>query len=124
MACGGLNSTNKLQTTVQLVEVETAESCYHSDLPIALKEAHIFEFKNSLLLCSTFTETTKNQLQCFTWKRGSKSWKSLTVPTHKPMKFISAVQIPDYGIWFVGQKGHKNSLLLKVRKTIFKNTKM
>ena len=111
LAFGGLNSTNNLQSSVQLVDITTGDSCFHSELPVALKEAHVFEFKDSIILCSTFTKTTRNELQCFQWKNGK--WKTFAVPDHKPMKFISAVKIPDVGIWFVGHKGNKNSLLLK-----------
>ena len=64
---GGFDSTMKSIATVNLVNLTSKESFLRSELPVPLKEAQVFEFDDTLLLCTSYTETKKAQLQCFKW---------------------------------------------------------
>ena len=57
--------------TVNLVNLTSKESFLRSELPVPLKEAQVFEFDDTLLLCTSYTETKKAQLQCFKWSDGA-----------------------------------------------------
>ena len=96
--------------TVNLVNLTSKESFLRSELPVPLKEAQVFEFDDTLLLCTSYTETKKAQLQCFKWSDGA--WLNFPTPMGNQMKsFISAVKVPNVGIWFMGSK-NGNTLIL------------
>merc|ERR1712051_697285 len=64
---GGFNVDGKSTDSVYLVDGDTQTTCLHSTLPVKLKESLVFEYNDTLLLCSTFTKEDKNNLQCFIW---------------------------------------------------------
>ena len=97
--------------TVNLVNLTSKESFLRSELPVPLKEAHVFEFDDSLLLCTSYTETKKNQLQCFKSSENlDGAWLNFPTPIFTSA-FISAVKVPSVGIWFMGSK-NGNTLIL------------
>ena len=99
--------------TVNLVNLTSKESFLRSELPVPLKEAQVFEFDDTLLLCTSFTKTNKNQLQCFKWSENlNGAWLNFPTPMGNRMKkFISSVKVPNVGIWFMGSK-NGNTLIL------------
>ena len=62
---GGMNATMKTTKSVNLVNPSSKRSCYRSELPVPMKEALVFEFHDSLLICTSFTKTNTHTLQCF-----------------------------------------------------------
>ena len=78
-----------------LINVETTESCLHSKLPVVMKETFVFDFKNTLLVCSSETDNSSKFLQCYKWAVNDKKWEEFpTFPNNGVFGFISAVQIP------------------------------
>ena len=70
LAFGGLHGASTTYEDVYLVDATTGESCLHSKLPFDLKEAHIFEYMDTLLICSNFVpDISKTMLTCFLWDR-------------------------------------------------------
>ena len=70
LAFGGLHGASATYEDVYLVDATTGESCLHSKLPFDLKEAHIFEYMDTLLICSNFVpDISKTMLTCFLWDR-------------------------------------------------------
>jgi hypothetical protein len=80
----------------------TSVACNHSSLPVALKESHVYEFNDTLLVCTTFTMDNSAALQCFIWDADNKTWEEFATPdtADKVHKFIDTVRIPGVGIWF------------------------
>ena len=62
-----MNDKKQTTRTVDLVSLSSLESCSGPELPVPLKEAQIFEFDDTILLCTSFTEKNKNTLQCFNY---------------------------------------------------------
>ena len=116
MTFGGFGVDGKSTDSVYLVDVDTQTTCHHSTLPVPLKESHVFEYNDTLLLCSAFTEIDKNNLQCFIWDPLTTDWKNFTTPENNGIfGFISAVRMPGVGIWFItvaGTPTGSNTLLL------------
>jgi hypothetical protein len=116
MTFGGLNDNGKSTDSVYLVDVDNQTTCLHSTLPVQLKESHVFEYNDTLLLCSAFTEENKQNLQCFIWDPLTTDWKNFATPENNGIfGFISAVRIPGVGIWFITIAGNptgSNTLLL------------
>ena len=78
-----------------LINVETTESCLHSKLPVVMKETFVFDFKDTLLVCSSETKSDQENLQCFIWDVSNKIWTEFETPSDNGVYgFISAVQIP------------------------------
>ena len=115
MTFGGFGDDGKSTESVYLVDVDAQRTCLHSTLPVAIKESHVFEYNDTLLLCSTFTVEDKNNLQCFIWDPLA-GWKNFPTPESNGIfGFISAVRMPGVGIWFITVKGTptgSNTLLL------------
>ena len=115
MTFGGFGEDGKSTDSVYLVDVDSQTTCLHSTLPVALKESHVFEYKDTLLLCTSFTADDKMNLQCFIWDPLA-GWKNFLTPDSNGIfGFISAVRMPDEGIWFITTKGTptgSNTLLL------------
>ena len=82
-----------------------------------MKESHVFEYNDTLLLCSSFTSVDMSNLQCFIWNPLS-GWEIFATPDANGVyKFISAVRMPGVGIWFTtvfgdGTPDGSKSLLL------------
>ena len=115
MTFGGFDDDGKSTDSVYLVDGDTQTTCLHSTLPVKLKESHVFEYNDTLLLCSTFTKEDKNNLQCFIWDPLA-GWKNFPTPENNGIfDFISAVRMPGVGIWFITTQGTptgSNTLLL------------
>ena len=119
MTFGGLGDDGKSTDSVYLVDVESIVDaqriCLHSTLPVAIKESHVFEYNDTLLVCSAFTEDDKQNLQCFIWDPLT-GWINFPTPENNGIfGFISAVRIPGVGIWFItvaGTPTGSNTLLL------------
>ena len=115
MTFGGLNANGKSTDSVYLVDVDTQTTCLHSTLPVQLKESHVFEYNDTLLVCSAFTDEDKQNLQCFIWDPLT-GWNNFPTPEDNGIfGFISAVRIPGVGIWFItvaGTPTGSNTLLL------------
>ena len=78
-----------------LINVETKKSCLHSKLPVAMKETFVFDFKDTLLVCSSQTESDQENLQCFKWDVSIRKWTVFETPLDNGVYgFISAVRIP------------------------------
>ena len=77
---------------INKVDITTQQSCLHSKLPEMLKEAHVYEFDNTILACSTFTGRSNGPLKCFKWSENS--WETFKSPT-QPLRgaFISSVKV-------------------------------
>mgnify|MGYP001176493554 CR=1 FL=1 len=115
MTFGGLNANGKSTDSVYLVDVDTQTTCLHSTLPVQLKESHVFEYNDTLLVCSAFTDEDKQNLQCFIWDPLT-GWNNFPTPEDNGIfGFISAVRVPGVGIWFItvaGTPTGSNTLLL------------
>ena len=115
MTFGGFDVDGKSTDSVHLVDAYAQTTCLHSTLPVAMKESHVFEYNDTLLLCSTFTKEDKNNLQCFIWDPLA-GWKNFPTPENNGIfDFISAVRMPGVGIWFITTQGTptgSNTLLL------------
>ena len=86
---------HKFLTQVMLINVETKKSCLHSKLPVAMKETFVFDFKDTLLVCSSNTESDEENLQCFQWDVSIRKWTVFETPSDNGVYgFISAVRIP------------------------------
>ena len=78
-----------------LINVKTNKFCIHSTLPVPMKETFVFDFKNTLLVCSSETDNSSKFLQCYKWAVNDKKWEEFpTFPNNGVFGFISAVQIP------------------------------
>ena len=64
--------------TVYIVDLDTKSLCYHSTLPVEMKEVHAYELNGKLMVCSTFTSSSSKKLQCFTWS-GANGWEGLII---------------------------------------------
>jgi len=106
---GGFDKDGKSTDFVYLVDLnvfgKTSTACNHSSLPVALKESHVYEFNDTLLVCTTFTEDDMAALQCFIWDVESKTWETFDTPatSDKVHSFIDTVRIPGVGIWFTSK---------------------
>ena len=100
---GGLDKDGKRTNKVTLVNMETKKSCTHyKNLPVAMKETFVFDYKDTLLVCSANTEDDEENLQCFKWE--GEDWISLTPNNDENngvYSWISAVRVPGWGIWFI-----------------------
>ena len=99
---------------VMLIDYDKKASCLHSNLPVKIKRAFVFDYVKSrdiktLIVCSTsIKENDKvddSKLRCFEWNDSDKKWievpgddtgaKNDAIP--KPSEFpnfISAVRLP------------------------------
>ena len=73
-----MNGKRQTTRTVDLVSLSSKESCSGPELPVRLKEAQIFEFDDTILLCTSFTQPKKKKLQCFKFVEGE--WLSFDTP--------------------------------------------
>jgi len=115
MTFGGFGDDGKSTESVYLVDVDAQRTCLHSTLPVAIKESHVFEYNDTLLLCTTFTAEDSKNLQCFIWEPLT-GWENFTTPDSNGIfSFMSAVRMPGVGIWFItimGSPTGSNTLLL------------
>ena len=94
---------------VFLVDATTGKICPHSKLPVELFQGFVFEYEDTLLLCSKSTNEDKQNLQCYIWSSLT-GWEVFETPENNGIKsFMWGVQVPDVGIWFLD---FRNSLIL------------
>merc|ERR1711962_785395 len=95
---GGLNVNRQTTKVVSLVNITSEQSCPRIELPVDLKEAQIFEYGNTLLLCTSFTRPIRNKLQCFTWSHASGGeWLSFDTPSGNRVLLLLEV----FSKWFL-----------------------
>ena len=94
--------TNK----VTLVNMETQTTCIHSTLPVAMKETYIYDYKETLLVCSARTKgDSRGNLKCFEWDASATpkpEWKAFSIPPPEnglngltsSSPFISSARLP------------------------------
>lgn len=111
LSIGGLSGAME-KDTVYIVDLDTKSLCYHSTLPVQMKEVHAYELNGKLMVCSTFTSSSSKKLQCFTWS-GANGWEALPVdPVNNGIfGFIYSVRVPGVGIWFQDNKVNTLTLL-------------
>ena len=59
---GGFDANGDSTDAVYLVDLDTHTTCLHSTLPVEMKETHAFEYNDSLLVCTSFTKSDKENL--------------------------------------------------------------
>jgi len=118
---GGFDNQSTVTEHVFLVEFNsldnTTKSCLHSSLPAQLKESHVYEYQDTLLVCSAFTNKDgvqdKNNLECYKWNVDTQVWEDFATPDTDSdeegeqngiFNFIASVKIPGKGIWFTSSK--------------------
>ena len=89
--------TNK----VTLVNMETKKTCLHSELPLAIREPFVYDYKDTLLVCSATSGQNRKNLQCFEWDVSVNNWKVFPVTGFENTDidtdegtFISSARIP------------------------------
>ena len=96
---GGFDANGDSTDAVYLVDLDTHTTCLHSTLPVEMKETHAFEYNDTLLVCTSFTKSDKENLQCFTWN--GTAWEVFATPADNNVySFIEGVRMPGVGIWF------------------------
>ena len=84
-----------------LINVKTNKSCLHSTLPVPMKETFVFDFKDTILVCSSSAINDTKNLQCFKWGVATKKWELFSTPEKNGVfDFISAVRIPGKLAYF------------------------
>ena len=109
---GGFEADGETFTDkVTLVNMETQKTCIHSTLPVAMKETYIYDYKETLLVCSARTEgDSAGNLKCFEWDASATEWKAFSIPPPENglngatsgSSFISSARLP--GKYFSCQK--------------------
>ena len=66
-ACLNTCSNTCCSNTVTLVDFDSKTSCQHSTLPKRMKEAFVFDYKQTILVCSAQTEDEDDKLKCYEW---------------------------------------------------------
>ena len=89
------------------MDLQSKQSCLHSELPDGISYALVNVFRRRLLACSTTTGT----LLCYIWSH-TNGWEFFATPENNTLaaKMTSSVAIPNVGIWFFDVDGE--SLLL------------
>ena len=83
---------------VTLVNMETGKTCFHSELPLAMRRAFVYDYKETILVCSATTRQNNENLQCFEWDVSTNDWK--VFPVTNPLvdtetgTFISSARLP------------------------------
>lgn len=100
---GGYDETEDETNEVYLYDFETNTSCLHSIMPLEFKEGHVYEYMDTLLVCTSSSKNDSMNLQCLKWNP-LEGWETFATPTDNAVKlFISSVKIPGVGIWFFSQ---------------------
>ena len=95
---------------VTLVNMETKKTCLHSELPLAIREAFVYDYKDTILVCSATSGQNKVDLQCFEWDVSTNDWKVFSVAGFENSAidtddgtFISSARLPGnvfVSYWF------------------------
>ena len=78
--------------------METGKTCFHSELPLAIREAFVYDYQETLLVCSAESGQSSVNLQCFEWDVSANDWK--VFPVTNPLvdtesgTFISSARLP------------------------------
>ena len=98
--CDG-DECNTRTNKVTLVNMETKKTCVHSELPVLLKEAFVYDYADTLLVCSASTNDDDNgNLKCYEWDAEAKYWKDFSKPMPSDNgvdpkdAFISSARLP------------------------------
>ena len=93
--------TTRMTNKVTLVDMETMKTCLHSELPLAIREPFIYDYKDTLLVCSATSGQNRKNLQCFEWDVSANDWKVFPVTGFENTDidtdegtFISSARIP------------------------------
>ena len=86
---------------VTLVNMKTKKTCLHSELPLAIREPFVYDYKDTILVCSATSGQNKVNLQCFEWDATANDWKVFpvtgfenTVIDTESGTFISSARLP------------------------------
>ena len=87
---------------VTLVNMKTKKTCLHSELPLAIREPFVYDYKDTILVCSATSGQNKVNLQCFEWDATANKWKVFPVTgfqnnvidTEPTGTFISSARLP------------------------------
>ena len=119
-----MDNTATVTDKVYLVTVDPYNSnttaCVHSTLPSTLKESHVYEFQDTLLMCSSFRSSSdRKRLKCYIWNATESAWQDFETPLLEGANgiqgYIQSVEIPDVGIWFTSAKNSGDSSYMLVR---------
>ena len=79
----------------------TGRTCFHSQLPLAIREVFVYDYQETILVCSTTSGQNKVNLQCFEWDVSVNNWKVFPVTGFENTDidtdegtFISSARIP------------------------------
>ena len=78
--------------------METGKTCFHSELPRAIREVFVYDYKETLLVCSAESGQNSVNLQCFVWNVSANEWQ--VFPVTNPLvdnedgTFISSARLP------------------------------
>ena len=79
----------------------TGRTCFHSQLPLAIREVFVYDYQETILVCSTTSGQNKVNLQCFEWDVSAKDWRVFpvtgfenTVVDTDAGTFISSARLP------------------------------
>ena len=120
---GGFDLDDVVTDDVFLVHVDrwnnVTTACNHSILPSTLKESHVYEYQDTLLVCSSFRSTSdETRLDCYIWNATESAWQDFDTPAKEGnvgiQGFIQSVKIPDVGIWFTSFKDDGDSSYMLV----------
>ena len=93
--------TTRMTNKVTLVDMETMKTCLHSELPIAIREAFVYDYKDTILVCSATSGQNRKILQCFKWDISVNDWEEFPVKGLENTEidtedgtFISSARLP------------------------------
>ena len=110
LSIGGSNSSFTTSKEVYLVNLQSGQSCLHSELPEELSQALVHTFRRRLLACSSMTSSATGTLKCFIWSQNN-GWERFATPDGNSIDGITkSVSVPNVGVWFFNGDG--DSLLL------------
>ena len=79
----------------------TGRTCFHSQLPLAIREVFVYDYQETILVCSATSGQNKVNLQCFVWDVSAKEWREFsvapfdnTVVDLETNAFISSARLP------------------------------
>ena len=93
------DDNTRMTGRVTLVDMETGRTCFHSELPLAMRRAFVYDYKETILVCSATTGQNRVNLQCFVWDISTNDWKVFPVTGFEDDeidggRFISSARLP------------------------------
>ena len=90
-----------LTKRVTLVNMETGRTCFHSELPLAIRDPFVYNYQETILVCSTTSGQNRVNLQCFEWDVSASNWREFPVTGFENTAvdtdagtFISSARLP------------------------------